>query len=279
MKLHVIHAEDFKLDGGACFGLVPKSIWALSYPPDENNMLNTINRLLLIEAGDHKILIDSGIGDKQDEKYLSHFYISGNDVEMGLKEKGFSTGDITDVILTHLHFDHVGGCLRYNSDRSKLISVFPNATHYCTKAQWDWAIDPNPREKASYHNENYLQLLESGHMEFIYEEQELFEGVFLKIVNGHTQGQIIPVIDYNGRKVVFMGDFIASVTHIPVPYVPSFDTQPLQTLKEKTEFYEKALAENYVLFFEHDFKNECCTVQMTRKGVRVKDIFMLKDLK
>ncbi|MGD0711067.1 MAG: MBL fold metallo-hydrolase [Bacteroidales bacterium] len=278
MKLHVINVENFKLDGGASFGVVPKSIWVKTVPVDENNLINVCNRLLLVETGDHKILIDSGIGNKQDEKYLSHFQITGNTLEQGLAEKGFSSNDITDVIFTHLHFDHVGGCVKYNNDRSKLSLVFPKANHYCSKEQWDWANDPNPREKASYHTENYLPLFESGHLEFIHEEQELFDGIFLKMYNGHTQGQIIPEIEYNGRKVAFMADFIASVSHIPVPYVPSFDVQPLLTLKEKTAFYERALAENIVLFFEHDYYNECCTVQMTEKGIKLKDIFKLSEL-
>jgi glyoxylase-like metal-dependent hydrolase (beta-lactamase superfamily II) len=278
MKLHVINVENFKLDGGAWFGVVPKSVWSKLVPSDENNLISVCNRLLLVEIDDHKILIDSGIGDKQDEKYLSHFHITGNTLEQGLKEKGFSTDDITDVILTHLHFDHVGGCVKYNNDKTKLIPIFSKANYYCSKTQWDSAIEPNPREKASYHTENYLPLFESGHLEFIHEEQELFKGVFLKIYNGHTIGQIIPEIEYNGRKVVFMADFIAAVGNIPVPYVPSFDVQPLETLKEKTEFYKRAIAENLILFFEHDYFNECCTVQMTEKGVKPKEIFKLSDL-
>jgi len=279
MKLHVINAENFKLDGGASFGVVPKTIWVKNVIIDENNLVSVCNRLLLIETDGHKILIDSGIGDKQDVKYLSYFQISGNTLEQGLKEKGFTPDDITDVILTHLHFDHVGGCVKFNNDRTKLLPVFPNATYYCSKDQWDWAIDPNPREKASYHKENYMPLFESGHLEFIHEEQELFKGVFLKLYNGHTQGQIIPEVNFNGRTVVFMADLIASVNHIPVPYVPSFDVQPLLSLKEKTEFYKRAVAENFVLFFEHDYSNECCSVQMTEKGVKPKEIFKLSDLK
>ena len=278
MKLHVINVENFKLDGGASFGVVPKSIWAMTLHPDENNMINVCNRLLLIETDGHKILIDSGIGNKQSEKYLSFFYVSGNTLEKGLEEKGFNAKDITDVILTHLHFDHVGGCLKYNNDRTKLLNVFPNATFYCSKAQWDWAVNPNSREKAAYINENYLPLFEDGHLEFIHEEQELFNGIFLKMYNGHTQGQLIPEINYNGRKIVFMADFITSVSHIPVPYVPGYDVQPLLTLKEKPEFYERAIADNFILFFEHDYYNECCTVHMVKKSVKPKEIFKLNDL-
>ncbi len=275
MKLHTIYTEDFKLDGGAVFGVVPKSLWSQTAPADSNNMIAVCNRLLLIEIDDHRILVDSGIGTKQDEKYRSHFYITGNTLEQGLAEKGFKPSDITDVLLTHLHFDHVGGCVVYNEDRTKLLPLFPNAIHYCSKAQWDWAIHPNPREKASYFDENYMPLFESGHLEFIHEEQELFKGVHLKMFNGHTQGQIIPFIDYNGRTVVFMADFIESLTHIPVPYIPSFDVQPLVSLKEKTDFYEEAVAGNFVLFFEHDPLHECCTLQMTPKGAKVKDVFQL----
>ncbi|NTW32200.1 MAG: MBL fold metallo-hydrolase [Bacteroidetes bacterium] len=278
MKLHIINAENFKLDGGACFGVVPKSIWSKTVSFDENNMVNVCNRLLLIETGNHKILIDSGIGNKQDEKYLSHFYISGNTLEENLIQKGFTPADITDVILTHLHYDHVGGCVKYNNERTKLLPVFPNAIIYCSKAQWDWATNPNFREKASYLPENYMSLFENGQLEFIHEEQELFEGILLKIYNGHTTGQLIPEINYKGRKIVYTADFIASTAHVPVPYIPAYDVQPLLSVKEKAVFYEKAVPENYVLFFEHDYLNECCTVQNTEKGFRVNEIFKLEEL-
>lgn len=278
MKLHIIRAEDFKLDGGACFGVVPKSVWSKTVTADTNNMVPISCRLLLIETDGHRILTDTGIGDKQDEKYLSYFYISGNTLEQGLKEKGFVPSDITDVIFTHLHFDHAGGAVKYNEDRTKLLPAFPNAVYYCTKAQWDWAINPNPREKASYFSENYVPLFDSGRLEFIHEEQELFKGVFLKIFNGHTGGQIVPVIDYNGKKIVYAGDFIAALANVPVPYIPSFDTQPLLSLEEKTRFYKEAIAGEYVLFFEHDYVNECCTVQYVKNAVRVKEVFKLNDI-
>jgi len=279
MKLHVITTEKFKLDGGATFGVVPKSLWSRAVTSDENNMVDFCNRLLLIETDDgHKILIDTGIGNKQDEKYRSHFFITGNTLEQSLAEKGFSTNDITDVILTHLHFDHVGGSVIFGDNGKKLLPLFKNAIYYCSKEQWDWAVNPNPREKASYLNENFIPLFDSGHLEFIHEEQELFENIYLNIYNGHTQGQIIPTVNYNGRKIVFMADLIISVAHIPVPYVPSYDVQPLISLQEKTSFLKKAADENSVLFFEHDSENECCTVQSTEKGIKLKDIFELKDL-
>jgi glyoxylase-like metal-dependent hydrolase (beta-lactamase superfamily II) len=278
MELHIIHAENFKVDGGATFGVVPKSIWSKLYPADENNMITASNRLLFIVSVGRKILIDTGIGDKQDEKYRSHFYISGNNVENALIEKGFSPDEISDVIFTHLHWDHCGGAVKYNEDKSKLIPVFKNATYYCSKTQWDCAINPNPREKAAYHRENFMLLFEQGRLELIHDEIELFPGIFLKIVNGHTSGQIIPEILYNNRKLIYMADFIPSTTHVPLAYLAAYDIQPLIALKEKEEFLTKAIAENYVLFFEHDYINECCTVHLTEKGVKVKETFPLKSL-
>lgn len=275
MELHIINAENFKADGGATFGVVPKSIWSKTCPADENNMITASNRLLLIVSEKRKILIDTGIGNKQDEKYLSHFYITGNNVENALIEKGFSTDEITDVIFTHLHWDHCGGAVKFNDDKSKLIPVFKNATYYCSKAQWDWAVNPNPREKAAYHRENFMPLFEQGRLEFIHKEQELFQGIFLKIVNGHTSGQLIPVISYNNRKLVYIADFIPSTTHVPVAYISAYDIQPLLALKEKEEFLSKAADENYILFFGHDSINECCSVQNTEKGVKVKESFPL----
>jgi glyoxylase-like metal-dependent hydrolase (beta-lactamase superfamily II) len=278
MKLHVIQCEDFKLDGGAWFGVVPKSVWSKLYPPDANNYIDICNRLLLFETGDRKILIDTGIGDKQDAKYLSYFFIHGNTVEKALSENGFRPEEITDVILTHLHFDHVGGAAKYNDDHTKVLPVFPNATYYCSKSQYEWAFKPNLREIAAYHKENHVPLFEQGKLEFIMKEGMFAEGISLMLRNGHTEGQVIPIIDYKGRKVVFMADFIAALPNIPVPYVPSYDVQPLVSLKDKAEFLEIAANENYVLFFEHDAHYECCTVHMTEKGIRVKDIFKLSDI-
>lgn len=278
MKLHVIYTEDFKLDGGACFGVVPKSVWSKICPPDENNYIDVCNRLLLVETGGRKILIDSGIGNKQNEKYLSYFFIHGNTLVKALSDKGFTPEDITDVLLTHLHFDHAGGSVKYNSDRTKLEPLFPNATYYCSSTQWEWALNPNIREKASYHNENYVPLFEQGKLQFIMKEGFFAEGISVLIMNGHTEGQVIPVVDYKGKKIVFMADFIAAVPAIPVPYIASWDVQPLISLKEKSEFLEKAANDNYILFFEHDPHHECCTVQKTQKKIGVKDIFKLADI-
>jgi glyoxylase-like metal-dependent hydrolase (beta-lactamase superfamily II) len=278
MKLHVIYTEDFKLDGGASFGVVPKTIWSLLVQPDENNYINVCNRLLLVETGDRKILIDSGIGNKQDEKYLHYFFVKGNTLEEALSANGFTPNDITDVLLTHLHFDHVGGCIKYNEDRTKTENVFPNATYYCSKPQWDWAVNPNFREKAAYLPENYLPLFEQGKFEFIMKEGFFSEGITLMFMNGHTEGQVIPIIDYKGKKIVFMADFIAIAEQIPIPYVPSYDVRPLLSYKEKNDFLEKAAIENYILFFEHDPRHECCTVHHTKKGIRMKEYFKLDDI-
>lgn len=278
IKLHVIYTEDFKLDGGAWFGVVPKTVWSKLYPPDEDNYIDICNRLLLIETGERRILIDSGIGNKQDEKFLSYFFIRGNTLTKALSDKGFKPEDITDVILTHLHFDHAGGSVKYNSNRNILEPLFPNATYYCSFSQWEWAMHPNPREKTSYHKENYVPLYDQGKLEFIMKEGFFTDGISLLFMNGHTQGQVIPVIEYKGRKVVFMADFIAAVPNIPVPYVPSYDVQPLISLKEKSDFLEKAVSDNYILFFEHDPFHECCTVQKTVKKIIVKDIFKLADI-
>ncbi len=278
MKIHSILSENFKLDGGASFGVVPKSIWEKTYPADENNMIPVVNRLLIIETENKKILIDCGIGKKQDEKYLSHFYISGNDVEQAVIAAGFSTDEITDVILTHLHFDHCGGAVKYDKFSSQLVLTFPKATYYCSKAQWDWAVTPNSREKSAYHKENFMPIYESGQLEFVHEEKELFPGIFLKIVNGHTQGQMIPMISYKGKTIVYVADFIPSVTHVHLPFIASFDVQPLLALSEKEVFLNDAADHNYILFFEHDIFNECCSLHRTEKGIRVKDIFNLSDI-
>lgn len=278
MKLHVIYTEDFKLDGGASFGVVPKTIWSMLVQPDENNYINVCNRLLLIETDDRKILVDTGIGNKQDEKYLYYFFVKGNTLEEALTTKGFSVNDITDVILTHLHFDHVGGCIKYNSDRTRTEFVFPNATYYCSKPQWEWAVNPNFREKAAYLPENYMPLFEQGKLEFIMKDGFFSEGISLLFMNGHTEGQVIPIIDYKGRKIVFMADFIATAEQIPIAYVPSFDIRPLLSYQEKTAFLVKAVNENYILFFEHDPRHECCTLHQTKKGIRMKEHFKLNDI-
>ena len=279
MKLFPVVAEYFKMDGGACFGVVPKSLWSKQIEADERNMVPIASRCLLADTGDRLILVDAGMGNKQSEKFFSHYYaFGGQSLEAGFERLGYRFDQVTDVIITHLHFDHVGGVLRYAPDGKTPELVFPNANHYVTRAQWEWALNPNPREKASYFPENFLPLYESGHLEFITEEGNLFPGLDLMIRNGHSRGQLLPVFDYQGHKLLFTADFIASVLNIPLSWVPSFDIEPLVSMQEKEAFYQKALRDDYVLFFQHDFQNECCRLETTPKGVRAKEVFTLDSL-
>ncbi len=270
MKLTPIETGNFKLDGGAMFGVVPKSMWSKVYPADENNLANWAMRCLLIETGDRKILIDNGIGDKQDAKFLSHYYLNGDDtLEGSLKKAGLGFEDITDMVLTHMHFDHCGGSVKYNEDKSGFELTFPNATYWTSRKQYDWAVNPNRREKASFLKENILPIEESGHLKLIEEEGEYIPGIEFKMYNGHTDGQVIPHIKVNGKTVVYTADLMPSTAHIPMPWIMSYDTRPLQTLKDRERFYKEALENNYILFFEHDIFNEACTLQATPKGARL----------
>lgn len=279
MKLVNIIPENFKMDGGACFGVVPKSIWSKHVPSDENNMVKISSRCLLIDTGDRRILVDTGIGNKQSEKYFGYFYpFDRIGLEKALEVEGYHAAEITDVILTHLHFDHVGGAVKWAADGITPEVVFPNATYYLSRAQWDTANEPNPREKASFFPENYMPLFEQGRLEFIYEDTNFCKGVDLEIKYGHTLGQIIPLVEYKGRIIVFAADFIASVFNIPMAYVPCFDIDPATTMKEKQDFYNRAVRDRYVLLFEHDYYNECCTLEETPKGVKAGEIFKLADL-
>ncbi len=275
MKLYVINAENWKIDGGVSFGVVPKTIWNNLYPADDRNLINISSRCLLIEENSRLILIDTGMGNKRDEKYYSYRYLFGNDsLEKNIKKYGFSFDDISDVIFTHLHDDHVGGSVKYN-ERNDLELVFKNADFWVTKDQWNWAVHPNKRESASYFKDNFIPLLQSGKLHFIENQVKFYENIYLRIYNGHTQGQIIPMINYNGKIIVFMADFIPSAAHIPLPYIASVDIQPLITLKEKEIFLNEAVSKNYILFFEHDYYNECCTVKNTEKGIRCDKCFNL----
>lgn len=276
MKIYSIHTGNLKLDGGAMFGVVPKAIWNKVYPSDENNLCNFAMRCLLIVDGDRKILIDSGVGDKQDDKYLGHFYLNGDDsLEKSLAKLGYTSDDITDNVLTHLHFDHVGGSVKYNENK-ELVPTFKNATYWVSKAQWEWATKPNVREKASFLSENIIPMMEKGKLELIEKEGEFIPHIEARIFNGHTDGQIIPHIHYKGKIVTFMGDLLPSTAHIPMPYVMAYDTRPLLTLEDKKKFFTDAIENDYILFFEHDFYNECCTLQDTPKGARLKDTFTLE---
>ena len=279
MKLYSINTGNFKLDGGAMFGVVPKSMWQNLNTPDENNMCNWAMRCLLVEDGDRLIMVDNGMGNKQDAKFFGHYFLNGDDtLEKSLAKNGFSTDDITDVFLTHLHFDHCGGSIKREDD--KLIPAFKNATYWSNESHWQWAINPNDREKASFLKENILPIQESGKRKFIEVADEIAftENIKVRFINGHTEAMMLPQINYNGKTIVFMADLLPSVAHIPIPYIMAYDTKPLQTLQEKKSFLTEAQQNDYILFFEHDPTIECCTLKLTDRGVRSKDSFYLSEV-
>lgn len=278
MKLHTIETGFFKLDGGAMFGVVPKSLWQKLNAPDANNLCTWAMRCLLVEDGDRLILIDNGIGDKQDAKFLSHYYLHGDaSLIKSLNAAGFSPHDVTDMFLTHLHFDHCGGGVKKVGD--KLSLTFPNATYWTNPEHWEWATVPNMREKASFLKENILPMQESGNLRMAYADQASpLRSMNILYVSGHTEKMMIPLIPYKGKTVCYMADLIPSVGHIPVPYVMGYDTRPLLTMQEKEGFLKVAADNQYILYFEHDPVHECCTVMNTEKGVRVDKTFRLADI-
>ncbi|TXK47668.1 MBL fold metallo-hydrolase [Pontibacter qinzhouensis] len=280
MKLHVIDTGFFKLDGGAMFGVVPKTLWQRTNPADENNLCTWAMRCLLIEDGNRLILIDNGIGDKQDARFLSHYYLHGEaSLKGSLKKAGFAAADITDVFLTHLHFDHCGGGVKYKNSNGALELVFPNATYWSNAGHWEWATKPNAREKASFLKENILPMQESGHLKFVDPAAASpFPQFDIFFADGHTDKMMVPIIKYQDEKIAFMADLLPSVGHIPLPYVMGYDTRPLLTLQEKADFLKKAADEKIVLFLEHDPVNECCTVQHTEKGIRLESTFSLNTI-
>lgn len=286
MKLYSINTGYFKLDGGAMFGVVPKTIWNKINPADENNLCSWALRCLLIEDGNRLILVDNGNGDKQDAKFFSHYHLHGDDtLEKSLAKYGFSKNDITDVFLTHLHFDHCGGSIVREGD--KLVPAFKNATYWSNLEHWNWAVHPNEREKASFLKENILPIEESGKLKFIpvaemaegkLGETAFTENISVRFVNGHTEAMMLPQIKYKNKTVVFMADLLPSAGHIPLPYVMGYDMFPLTTLNEKKSFLKEALENDYILFFEHDPKYECCNLQQTERGIRHKDYFKLEEI-
>jgi glyoxylase-like metal-dependent hydrolase (beta-lactamase superfamily II) len=286
MNLYTVNTGHFKLDGGAMFGVVPKSIWNKLNPSDENNMCSWALRCLLIEDGNRLILVDNGMGDKQDAKFFGHYYLHGNDTLDGsLKQLGFSKADITDVLLTHLHFDHCGGSIVRQGE--KLVPAFPNAVYWSNKDHWEWAVHPNAREKASFLKENILPIQENGQLQFIETAVTADDGqlgstaftnnISIRFANGHTDKMMLPQINYNGRTIVYMADLLPSVAHLPLPYVMAYDMFPLTSLQEKAAFLQEAVVNDYILYFEHDREIECCSLQQTEKGIRARDMFNLRE--
>ena len=284
MKLHIIETGYFKLDGGAMFGVVPKTLWSRTNPADSLNRIDLAARSLLIEDGNRLILIDAGMGNKQEDRFFRHFRLYGNDsLDESIKKAGFNRTDITDVFLTHLHFDHCGGAVRWNENKTAYELSFPNARYWSNKQHWEWAVNPNEREKASFLSENLMPIQESGQLCFIETPKTSFAsdcglGFGVLFVNGHTEKQMIPHISYRGKTLVFMADLLPTAGHLPLPYIMGYDVRPLQTLEEKKRFLIRAADENFVLFMQHDANNPLITVQHTDRGVRLHESLAAETL-
>ncbi len=279
MKIFPVHISNFRIDGGAMFGVVPKILWNRRYPSDENNLINLSLRSLLVDNGSNVILVDNGWGDKQDEKFFSHISLNGGDgLEGGLSAAGYSAGSVTDVFITHLHADHCGGGVKWNNSRTAYELTFPNANYWVSRTQWEWAMERNLRERDSFLEENLLPMMDSGHLNFVDEEGELFPGFWVRFVNGHTRGQMIPLVDYMGTRLVFTADLIPTVAHLPLIWNMGYDLDQLATIEEKRSVLDESLEKGYVLFFEHDVNNECCTLKQTPKGIREDKLFNFSDL-
>ena len=279
MRIYPIQTGNFKLDGGAMFGVVPKSIWQKTNPADTNNMIDMGMRSLLIEDGNKLTLIDTGMGNKQSDKFFGYYYQFGDfSLDTSLASYGFHRDDITDVFLTHLHFDHCGGSIQWNKNQTGYEPAFKNAKFWSNQEHWNWATHPNPREKASFLEENILPIQESGQLNFISENSFQQVGFNVLKMDGHTEKQMLPKIFYQGKTIIFMADLLPTIGHIPVPYVMGYDTRPLLTIKEKEAFLSEAADHDYFLFLEHDAYSEICTVQHTNKGVRLKETHKFKDI-
>lgn len=284
MKLYPIETGNFKLDGGAMFGVVPKSIWNKTNPADDNNLIDIAARCLLIEDGNRLILIDTGMGNKQSDKFFGYYSLWGShSLDKSLAKYGFHRDDITDVFMTHLHFDHCGGSIQWNKDRTGYESAFKNAVFWSNENHWQWATEPNAREKASFLKENIIPMQESGQLRFVQRPEEDFLvkselGFGILFVDGHTEKQMIPHIQYQDKTIIFCADLLATAGHIPIPYVMGYDTRPLLTMPEKTKFMNAAAENNYYLFLQHDAHNEIIRVEKTERGVRLKDAFSADEI-
>ncbi|MEI8225858.1 MAG: MBL fold metallo-hydrolase [Bacteroidota bacterium] len=279
MKLQLFNIANFRVDGGAMFGVVPKVLWSRVYSSDENNLIVLTLRSLVIETDEHVILIDTGWGDKQDEKFFRHVYLHGGEgLTEGLNRRGYKPEDITDVVLTHLHADHCGGGVKRNEGGTGYELTFPEANYHVSRTQWEWAVKNNVREADSFLDENIIPIMDGGHLNLVDEEGELFPGFSLRICYGHTPGLMIPVIKYKDKNLVYTGDLIPTVAHIPVIWNMSYDIESLKTIEEKEKILKEALNEGYILVFQHDEHIECCTLEMTPKGIRAKEKFDFKEI-
>ena len=279
MRIYPIETGNFKLDGGAMFGVVPKAIWQKTNPADDKNMISMGMRCMLIEDGNRLTLIDTGIGNKQSDKFFGYYYMFGDfSLDTSLAKHGFHRDDITDVFLTHLHFDHCGGVIQWNTDKTGFMPAFKNAKVWSNESHWQWAIEPNAREKASFLKENIQPIKENGQLNFIQKNTTNQLGFEVLFMDGHTEKQMLPKIQYQGKTLVFMADLLPTAGHIPLPYVMGYDTRPLLTLEEKRIFLNEAADNDFYLFLEHDAYNELITVKHTDKGVRLKDSYKFTDI-
>ncbi len=277
MELYAIETGIVKFDGGSMFGIIPRVIWQELYPPDKRHYCHFAMRCLLVVSGDRKILIDTGIGTKQSKNFLRYYTEkSEHSLESSLSKIGVDADEITDIVLTHLHFDHAGGCVKLNEEKQPVLA-FPNATIHTSKQQWEWAQNPNDREEPSFLKENIYPIDLSGRLQLFDNEYEMSPGFFVRLFNGHTAGQVIPHIQVNGKTLVFCADLFPTTVHLPLPYIMAYDTRPLLTVEDKKRFFKEALRNDYVLFFEHDMHNECCTILETEKGIGVKETFTLSE--